>query len=318
MKLPQPSFDPQPPEDLAPLWRIPLSTEKNGRAEWALRERIKELNCLYGISQLAERHAHSLDALLRDLVRYLPYAWQFPEITRARIVFRGDTYATEGFRESEWLQSSQIRLSQEVVGEVTVVYLEERPFFSDEGPFLKEERALLDTLAEHVGRIAARISAESGLEEMNRRLKLESQALQESNAALRVLLARIEQERQDTRKDIQTNVERIVIPVVQALEVQVSPPQRAYLQMLRKNLDDLTSPFIGRLTGSFPSLTPTEVSICNMIRNGLRTKEIADTRGVSAATINRQRERIRDKLGITNKDVNLATFLQSRMPDQRD
>jgi DNA-binding CsgD family transcriptional regulator len=208
-------------------------------------------------------------------------------------------------------------VSQEAVGEVTVVYLEERPFFSDEGPFLREERALLDAIAEHVGRIAARISAESGLEEMNRRLRLESQALQESNAALRVLLARIEQERQETRKDIQTNVGRVIIPILQALEVQVSAPQRMYLQMLRKNLDDLTSPFVGRLVGTFPSLTPTEVSVCNMIRNGLRTKEIAETRGVSPATVNRQRERIRDKLGITNKDVNLATFLQSRMPDRQ-
>lgn len=307
-----------PPEDLARLWRIPFPGEQEAKAKWALRERIKELNCLYGISQLAERYPHSLDALLRELVRYLPYAWQFPEITRARIVFRGNTYATEGFTESAWLQSSQIHLSQEVVGEVTVVYVEERPFFSDEGPFLEEERALLDAVAAQIGRIAARISAESGLAEMNRRLKLESQALHESNAALRVLLSRIEQERQETRKDIQTNVEKVIMPILQALELQVPAPQKLYLEMLRRNLDDLTSPFIGRLASSFASLTPTEMSICNMVRNGLRTKEIAEARGVSLSTINRQRERIRAKLGIANKDVNLATFLQSHLSARQE
>jgi DNA-binding CsgD family transcriptional regulator len=63
-------------------------------------------------------------------------------------------------------------------------------------------------------------------------------------------------------------------------------------------------------------LTPMEVNICNMIRNGLRTKEIAQLRGVSAATINRHREHIRRKLKITNQQINLTTYLQSLMkPD---
>jgi DNA-binding CsgD family transcriptional regulator len=61
------------------------------------------------------------------------------------------------------------------------------------------------------------------------------------------------------------------------------------------------------------SLTPTEINICNMIQSGLRTKEIAEMRGVSAATINRHREHIRRKLKITNSEVNLMTYLQSSM-----
>jgi DNA-binding CsgD family transcriptional regulator len=60
-------------------------------------------------------------------------------------------------------------------------------------------------------------------------------------------------------------------------------------------------------------MTPTEIAICNMIRNGMHTKEIAEARSVSEATINRHREKIRRKLKITNQDVNLATFLQSSM-----
>ena len=63
----------------------------------------------------------------------------------------------------------------------------------------------------------------------------------------------------------------------------------------------------------YHSLTPSEIKICNMIRNGLRTKEIAELRKVSIATVNRHREHIRRKLGITNNDVNLATYLQSSM-----
>ncbi|MBN1460158.1 MAG: helix-turn-helix transcriptional regulator, partial [Armatimonadetes bacterium] len=61
------------------------------------------------------------------------------------------------------------------------------------------------------------------------------------------------------------------------------------------------------------SLTPTEIGICNMIRSGLTSKEIAKMRGVSAATINRHRERIRQKLGLVGSDTNLTSYLQSIM-----
>jgi len=83
--------------------------------------------------------------------------------------------------------------------------------------------------------------------------------------------------------------------------------------MLKTNLEEITSQFVSQLSNSYHSLTPMEITICNMIRNGMRTKEIAQTRGVSMATINRHRENIRRKLKITNDAVNLATYLQSSM-----
>ena len=85
------------------------------------------------------------------------------------------------------------------------------------------------------------------------------------------------------------------------------------MEMLQTNLEEITSPFISQLSLAYHSMTPTEIAICNMIRNGMHTKEIAETRGVAAATINRHRENIRRKLKLTNEDVNLATFLQSSM-----
>ena len=81
----------------------------------------------------------------------------------------------------------------------------------------------------------------------------------------------------------------------------------------RLRLEDIASPFINHLSEAHLSLTPTEVGICNMIRNGMRTKDIARIRGVSPATINRHREHIRRKLKIANSDINLMTYLQSSM-----
>ncbi len=97
----------------------------------------------------------------------------------------------------------------------------------------------------------------------------------------------------------------------------MSPAQAKYVEMLQTNLEEITSPFISHLSLSYHSMTPTEIAICNMIRNGMRTKEIAEMRSVSEATINRHREKIRRKLNITNQDVNLATFLQSSMWEEK-
>ena len=299
-----------PSKDLALLWRIPFSGENNpDKLVDALRERIKELNCLYGISQLAERNLHSLDNLLEELVKYLPYSWQYPDVTCVRILFKGKTYISNNFKVTEWRQSSQIYMYHDAVGEVAIFYLAECPP-ADEGPFLREERALLDTIAEQIGTIATRITAELELQDTNQQLILEHKALQESNTALRIIMSRIEQEKHEMRQDIATNIERIIMPILNALLSQVNSAQKKYVELLQTNLREITSPFIGQLSHSYNSLTPTEIAICNMIRIGMTTKEIAGFRHISEATVNHHREKIRRKLKITNKEINLATFLQ--------
>lgn len=302
-----------PSRELALLWRIPFPSENDPeKVEIALRERIKELNCLYGISQLADRNPDSPGNLLQELVNFLPHSWQYPEVTSARIVFKDESYTTANFKMTEWRQSSRIYMYHESVGEVSIFYLEECPP-SDEGPFMKEERALLDAVAEQIGTIATRISADLELQEINRQLTLEQKALQESNTALKVILARLEQEKQEIYKDIKTNVEKIILPILQSLALLLPSSQAKYVELLQINLGEITSPYVNRLSGSFHAMTPTEIVICNMIRNGMRTKEIAEMRGISEATVNRHREKVRRKLEITNKKVNLATYLQSSM-----
>ncbi len=302
-----------PNTELARLWRIPFSDEtEKPKVEKELQERIKELNCLYGVSQLAERHFNSLDNLLGELVNFLPHSWQYPDITCARIVFKENTYKSAGFKVTEWRQSARVYVYSEPVGEVAMFYLEERPP-ADEGPFLAEERALLDALADQIGTIATRISAELELQDINKQLSLERKALQESNAALRTVLTRIEEEKNEIYRNIKTNVDKILMPILLALALEIPQTQSKYVEMLKTNLEEITSQFVRHLSNLYHSMTPTEITICNMIRNGLRTKEIAQTRGVSTATINRHRENIRRKLKITNDDVNLATYLQSSM-----
>lgn len=128
------------------------------RAEEAIRERthhlgerVKELNCLYSISRLVERPGISLEDILQGTVGLIPPAWQYPEVTCARITLQGQEFRTGNFRESNWRQTADIIVLDQQIGTVEVCYLEERPR-RDEGPFLKEERSLIDTIAHTLGR----------------------------------------------------------------------------------------------------------------------------------------------------------------------
>jgi len=131
------------------------------RMEEALQERVKELSCLYAISALLELPDISSEEILKRIVVLIPPAWQFPEITAACIVLEGRTFQTARFRETSWMQAQQIIVHGKPVGQVQVCYLEERPA-SDEGPFLKEGRNLLNVIAERLGRITERKRAEEG------------------------------------------------------------------------------------------------------------------------------------------------------------
>ncbi len=115
-----------------------------------LQERIKELNCLYELARLFADRSKSEPELLHRAVQLIPPSWQYPEITCARIVWKGQEYATENFQETDWQQSSGILLQGTKRGYVQLCYLEERPAIH-EGPFLQEERSLLDTLANNLG-----------------------------------------------------------------------------------------------------------------------------------------------------------------------
>ena len=300
-------------------WRpdipIPEPDDDSSGAVKALVERVKELNCMYGMAKLAEQFPDSIGDFLENLVNIIPPSWQYPEICCARIQFESNTYRSPGFKVTKWRQSAPVSLNKEIVGDVEVFYLEERPA-EYEGPFLKEERLLLNAIARQISKIYMRIAAEKQLLELNRQLTVERKSLREANAALRGVMRRVEEEKSDVYRSIHANVERILMPVINAMAIECTGIQKEYVNILRTNLEEITSPFVHNLSKSFRALTPTEIKICRLIRGGMRTKEIARIQGVSGATINRHREHIRKKLGLVNRDINLTTYLQSEMWDE--
>jgi len=115
-----------------------------------LDERLKELGCLYGISELIKKKNISLEEMFQGVVDLIPAGWQHSEITCARIVLDGQEFRTENFRETIWKQTQDITVYGNRIAAVEVFYLEERPEI-DEGPFLKEERLLIDEIAKNLG-----------------------------------------------------------------------------------------------------------------------------------------------------------------------
>ncbi len=124
-----------------------------------LRERIKELNCLYDISSFRDATDFSLDAVLQAVIDFIPPAIQHPEITCARLIFGGYEIKTKNFRDTKWKISREIAVTDKWIGTLEVCYLEEKPEL-EEGLFLKEAKNLINAVAESIAKIIEREEAE--------------------------------------------------------------------------------------------------------------------------------------------------------------
>ncbi len=133
-----------------------------------LFQRVKELNCLFGISELLVKPGHSLDQILQGIVDLIPLGWQYPEITCAKLDLHEKIYATKNFKETIWKQACDIHVHGDPAGTLKVCYLEEKPSRDDE-PFLKEEKKLLKSIAERVGKIVEGKQAHEALWESEKR-----------------------------------------------------------------------------------------------------------------------------------------------------
>jgi len=143
----------------------------------AVQERMKKLNCLYGISRIVEHAELSLDEMLQQIVNAIPASWQYPDITCARVILGNTTIATCNCQNAPWILSSPIQVEGVPVGRVDVGYLEARPA-CDEGPFQREERNLLNVIAERIGHIVERRRMQSECatlqEQLNQAQKMEA------------------------------------------------------------------------------------------------------------------------------------------------
>ena len=143
------------------VWKAVYSKQM----ELQIRERMKELKAFYGLAELGARDDITMDNLYQEVANMLPASWQYPEIACARVVIGDIEFRTKNFMDSSWKQSAPVKVNGKVIGRIEVGYIEGRPGFAS-GPFLDDERLLLDAFAERIGRITERKQLEQKLEEM--------------------------------------------------------------------------------------------------------------------------------------------------------
>ncbi|MFO7606534.1 MAG: response regulator [Desulfurivibrionaceae bacterium] len=149
---------------------------------------------------------------------------------------------------------------------------------------------------------------ESRTEELARK----TENLEEVNVALTVLLRKRDHDKKELEEQVLTNVKILINPYLEKLKrSDLAERQLGYLNILEKNLNNIISPFLNRLSVKHLGYTPTEIQVANMIKDGMTSKDIAEIMNLSPETVNNHRKHIRKKSGISNKKVNLRTALLS-------
>ena len=135
--------------------------------------------------------------------------------------------------------------------------------------------------------------------------------LKEKNITMAEITRQLQQEKVRIAEQIQLNLERLIIPLLTKIRNKSSKIERIYLDLLAENLRNLTDPFGKKLSIEMSGLGRREIEICNMIKSGLDSKQIAKLLNISQRTAGLHRYNIRKKLGITNKKINLAVYLKT-------
>jgi PAS domain S-box-containing protein len=150
------------------------------------------------------------------------------------------------------------------------------------------------------------------LQDTNAELERKALELSEANIALKVLLQKNSEASARIEEKIMGNLDQLVMPYLDELAMKSANKNDGTLtNIIKTNLEQITSSFTQRLSVKFTSLSPREIQIANLIRQGWSTKEMAGLLKVSQYTVETYRSSIREKFEIKNKKVNLASYLQS-------
>lgn len=160
--------------------------------------------------------------------------------------------------------------------------------------------------------VTERRQAQNNLKEGEANLAKLSTELEEAKNALRVIFRSRREDQEYLEARLQKNINEFVIPYIMKLEkYNMDARNKNYLTILKSNLQDIVSPFLHNICTWYKDLTPTEIAVVVMVRNGMKSKNIAELIGVSVGTVDTHRNNIRKKLGLKKGKVNLRSYLLS-------
>ena len=183
-------------------------------------------------------------------------------------------------------------------------------------PMMVSAQPVLDSVGGYRGSFAVLTdisklkAAELTLKNREQELEIKTKNLEEVNTAVRVLLNQRNEDKEELEEKVLHNVKELVVPYLEKLEEShLDGRQASYIDILKSNLNDIVSPFSRSLSAKYMNLTPSEIHIANLLKQGKTTKEIADFLNISTRTVETHRKNIRKKLGLHSRKANLRTHL---------
>jgi DNA-binding CsgD family transcriptional regulator len=160
--------------------------------------------------------------------------------------------------------------------------------------------------------ITQRKLAEEALKAREKELQVKTINLEEANTALKVLLNKRDEDRKELVEKVLLNMKWLVLPYLENLQKSgLNERQKAYANILKSLLSEIISPFTHKLSSQQLNLTPTEIQVANLVKEGKTTKEVAELLSSSTRAVEFHRENLRKKLGLKNKKTNLRSYLLS-------
>ncbi|MEZ7890436.1 MAG: PAS domain S-box protein [Candidatus Wallbacteria bacterium] len=160
--------------------------------------------------------------------------------------------------------------------------------------------------------ITERKHTEEALIKSELKLQKKNNELEKKNIALKEVLSQIESEKKSIKDNIQKNIEKLLLPLLNELKTNSNSIDKKCVELIETNIFTVTNSLGGKLKqNKFYNLTPKELKICNMIKNGFSSKEISQFMKISRRTAEVHRNNIRRKLELSNSKINLVTYLQN-------
>ncbi len=263
---------------------------------------LQFISSLIDISRLKAPKSTTLYEFSQTVVNLVNISLSEMGAFYVRFIYLGNTYETSSITGDSGFVGMQLYDLGTPVGEIEI-YTEADTDTLPDAEQLYSLFLFLEVLAEI-------ISVQLGLKPDNRISNQTTHPIIDRLSPANIINDNNQSSDNDLNK-IRSSISKIILPMIDNLMANIDNSNSKYLEGIKTNLLEITSPIVSRLESQFSDLTPRETEVCNLIRNGMSSKEIADALNVSVHTINNQRRRIRKKLQIADNETNLEAFLNS-------
>ncbi|MDC7227899.1 MAG: helix-turn-helix transcriptional regulator [Spirochaetales bacterium] len=289
--------------------------------ESQLHEREKELDALYKLSILFTKPNLTSAIICDKTAVILKEAMQYPDNADVGIFISdfNDPIENNSVKNTKPVDSFSCSSIFSINKRVTIFsyYFQPARGYVAELVFLDRERYLVESTTALLANVLQKNELENILRESTIRLQKQTDDLEKKNIALHEIMAQYGIEKKNYQDEEKTFLNSIIYPEISKLlqNEKLSSHDRDLILNIRFSLENKFGKDSNSLTHIQHLLTPRELEVCNLIKNGMLTKEISSLLGISELTVERHRNTVRKKLKLNNSNINLTSFLRNPVSD---